>query len=112
MRFMLRAAALVIVLPVLLVAQGRAGGGGPAFAAERLRRGLAEARLDQRAGGGGQFPGGTNPDGSLRPRAPLTNLFTQDAYTEYALLEPGSESFRITFLPEARPGATEIVNAT
>jgi hypothetical protein len=59
------------------------------------------------------FPGGTNPDGSLRPTAPLTRLFTQDAYTEYALLEPGSESFRIRFLPEeTRAGATELVNAT
>ena len=55
----------------------------------------------------------TNPDGSLKPSAPLTRLFTQDAYTEYALLEPGSESFRIRFLPEeTRVGATEIVNAT
>jgi hypothetical protein len=63
--------------------------------------------------GGGQFPGGTNPDGSLRPTAPLTRLFTQEAYTEYAILEPGSESFRIKFLPEeTRTGATELVNAT
>src|SRR5262249_51024184 len=59
------------------------------------------------------FPGGTNADGSLRPTAPLTRLFTQDAYTEYAILEPGSESFRIRFLPEeTRVGATELVNAT
>ena len=64
-------------------------------------------------GGAAQFPGGTNPDGSLRPSAPVTRLFTQDAYTEYALLEPGSESFRIRFLPEeTRVGATELVNAT
>ena len=64
-------------------------------------------------GGGAQFPGGTNPDGSLRPSAPVTRLFTQDAYTEYALLEPGSDSFRIRFLPEeTRVGATELVNAT
>src|SRR6187397_478883 len=63
-------------------------------------------------GRGGQFPGGQNPDGSLRPSAPVARTFTQDAYTEYSLLEPGSESFRITFLPEERPGATEIVNAT
>lgn len=62
---------------------------------------------------GAQFPGGTNPDGSLRPSAPLSRLFTQDAYTEYALLEPGSASFRIRFLPEeTRVGATELVNAT
>ena len=55
----------------------------------------------------------TNPDGSLRPAQPVTRLFTQDAYTEYALLEPGSESFRIKFLPEeTRAGATEIVNET
>ncbi len=59
------------------------------------------------------FPGGTNPDGSLRPTPPVTRLFTQDAYTEYAILEPGSESFRIKFLPEeTRAGATELVNAT
>jgi hypothetical protein len=59
------------------------------------------------------FPGGTNPDGSLRPTAPVRSLFTQDAYTEYALLEPGSESFRIRYLPEvARAGATELANAT
>lgn len=59
------------------------------------------------------FPGGTNPDGSLRPSPPVTRLFTQDAYTEYALLDPESASFRIRFLPEeTRAGATEIVNAT
>src|SRR5688572_16612014 len=87
----------IFVMPLLL----------SAFAAER--RSLAEAAVNQRAGGGG----GTNPDGSLRPSAPVSRLFTQDAYTEYALLEPGSESFRITFLPEeTRAGATELVNAT
>jgi hypothetical protein len=65
------------------------------------------------SGSQGQFPGGTNPDGSLRPSAPVRSLFTQDAYTEYALLEPGSESFRIRFLPEeSRVGATELTNAT
>ncbi len=59
------------------------------------------------------FPGGTNPDGSLRPTPPVSRLFTQDAYTEYAILEPGSASFRIQFLPEeTRVGATELVNAT
>jgi len=64
-------------------------------------------------GGDNPFPGGTNPDGSLRPTRPVTQLFTQDAYTEYAILEPGSESFRIRFLPEeTRAGATELVNAT
>jgi hypothetical protein len=67
----------------------------------------------QGRGGGAQFPGGTNPDGSLRPTAPVRSLFSQDAYTEYELLAPGSESFRIKFLPEStRAGATEITNAT
>jgi hypothetical protein len=64
-------------------------------------------------GGDNPFPGGTNPDGSLRPTRPLAQLFTQDAYTEYAILEPGSDAFRIKFLPEEpRAGATELVNAT
>lgn len=71
------------------------------------------AAAAQRGGSNNPFPGGTNPDGSLRPTAPLTRLFTQDAYTEYAILEPGSEAFRIRFLPEeTRTGATELVNAT
>lgn len=49
------------------------------------------------------------------PRTPRPNarLFTQDAYTQYEILEPGSESFRIKYLPETtRAGATEIVNPT
>jgi hypothetical protein len=63
--------------------------------------------------GRGPFPGGENSDGSLRPSARLQRLFTQDAYTEYALLEPGSEQFRIRYLTEEnRTGATELVNAT
>src|ERR1700704_6936892 len=67
----------------------------------------------RRGDGTNPFPGGTNPDGSLRPTPPVTRLFTQDAYTEYAILEPGSEAFRIRFLPEeTRIGATELVNAT
>jgi hypothetical protein len=67
----------------------------------------------RQARGAAQFPGGTNADGSLRPSRPNTALFTQDAYTEYELLEPGSESFRIKFLPEeSRTGATELINAT
>lgn len=82
----------------------------------RLTLGCVSAALAFNSGSLAQrnpFPGGTNPDGSLRPTAPLTRLFTQDAYTEYAILEPGSESFRIRFLPEeTRVGATELVNAT
>jgi hypothetical protein len=59
------------------------------------------------------FPGGENPDGSLKPTGRLTRLFTQDAYTEYALLAPGTDAFRIRFLPEeTRVGATEIISAT
>ena len=64
-------------------------------------------------GANSPFPGGANPDGSLRPTPPLTRLFTQDAYTEYEILKPGSEEFRIKFLPEeTKVGATELVNAT
>ena len=67
----------------------------------------------QRGRADSPFPGGANPDGSLRPTPPLTRLFTQDAYTEYETLKPGSEEFRIKFLPEeTRVGATELVNAT
>lgn len=74
---------------------------------------LVAASVTAQRGADNPFPGGTNPDGSLRPTAPLTRLFTQDAYTEYAILDPGSESFRIRFLTEeTRPGSTELVNAT
>ena len=79
----------IALLPVLIGAQGRGRGADS------------------------PFPGGTNPDGSLRATPPLTRLFTQDAYTEYAILAPGSAEFRIRFLPEeTRVGATELVNAT
>src|SRR5215208_6664847 len=74
---------------------------------------LAPILAGAQRGANNPFPGGTNPDGSLRPSAPLTRLFTQDAYTEYEILAPGSEAFRIRFLPEeTRVGATELVNAT
>jgi len=64
-------------------------------------------------GANSPFPGGENPDGSLKPSARLQRLFSQDSYTEYALLEPGTEQFRIRFLTEeTRAGATELVNAT
>jgi hypothetical protein len=54
-----------------------------------------------------------NPDGSLKPARSVSTYFSQEAYTEYALLEPGSESFRIRYLTEERrAGATELVNAT
>ena len=55
----------------------------------------------------------TNPDGSLRPARAVTRFFTQDPYTEYAILEPGSEQFRIRYLPEeTRAGYTELSNPT
>jgi len=74
---------------------------------------VASVAAQQRGREGNPFPGGTNPDGSLRPTPPVTRLFTQDAYTEYAILAPGTEEFRIRFLPEeTRVGATELVNAT
>ena len=67
----------------------------------------------QRGRADNPFPGGANPDGSLRPTPPVTRLFSQDAYTEYEILKTGSEEFRIKFLPEEnRVGATELVNAT
>jgi hypothetical protein len=54
-----------------------------------------------------------NDDDSLRPSGRNSSLFTQGAYTEYALLEPGSASFRIRYIFEnARAGATEMENAT
>ena len=54
-----------------------------------------------------------NDDGSLMPANPSTSLFSQEAYTQYEILEPGSEAFAITYLLEsARAGATEITNAT
>lgn len=83
----------VSAFSVILAAQGQTGG---------------------RAGGaaGGIQYGGTNPDGSLKPARPVTRLFSQDAYTQYEILEPGSEAFRIKFIPETGPGATELTNGT
>lgn len=52
-------------------------------------------------------------DGSLLPAGPSGTLFSQEAYTQYEILEPGSEAFAITYLLESnRAGATEITNAT
>ena len=82
-----RFAWILVLLPVGLTAQGAGG---------------------QRGAGGGAI---TSQE-VIGPARPLTQLFTQDAYTEYALLEPGSESFRIRFLPETRAGSTELTNET
>jgi hypothetical protein len=71
------------------------------------------ARRGGGRGGDNPFPGGTNPDGSLRPTRPVTRLFSQDAYTEYSILAPGTEQFSIRYLPEeTRVGSKELVNAT
>lgn len=89
----LRRSALVCMIAagsVLLTAQGRGGQTGTAFPGGRM-----------------------NADGSLMPAGPSTSLFSQDAYTQYEILEPGSEAFAITYLLEsARAGATEIINQT
>lgn len=96
--------AAVVGVPVWLVAEP-----GQAPAGQTSGQGRGQGR----GGADNPFPGGTNPDGSLRPTRPLTSLFTQDAYTEYEILAPGSASFRIRYLPEnPRAGATELVNAT
>ena len=85
----------------------------PVILAALIAVGSFVVSLTAQRGADNPFPGGANPDGSLRPTAPLTRLFTQDAYTEYSILDPGSESFRIRFLTEeTRPGSTELVNAT
>jgi hypothetical protein len=74
---------------------------------------LVSGSVFAQRGANSPFPGGENPDGSLRPSGRLQRLFSQDSYTVYALLEPGSEQFRIRFLTEeSRAGATELVNAT
>ena len=66
-----------------------------------------------RGGADNPFPAARTPTDRCGRRRRVTRLFTQDAYTEYAILEPGSEEFRIRFLPEeTRVGATELVNAT
>jgi len=53
-------------------------------------------------------------DDALKAAPPLTRLFAQDAYTEYALLDdPSSAAFRILFMPlETRAGATILINGT
>ena len=75
----------------------------------RRRGRQADARGQGRGAGRATIPS----QEEVGPAQPLRSLFTQDAYTEYQLLEPGSESFRIKFLPEQnRAGSTELVNAT
>ena len=53
-------------------------------------------------------------DDALKAAPPLTRLFAQDAYTEYALLDdPSTASFRIVFMPlQTQAGATTLINGT
>lgn len=102
-------------VPVWLAAQQPQAPQTPA--AQSPDCGQRGGRGGGRAGGGNatanRFPGGANPDGSLRPTRPVTALFTQEAYTEYEILAPGTASFRIRYLPETtRVGATQLDNAT
>jgi hypothetical protein len=104
-------ALLCVLVPAYLVADGQGQGQG---------RGQGQAGQGQagQAQGQGQGRGGAGrvtipSQEEVGPAQPLRNLFTQDAYTEYQILEPGSESFRIKYLPEQnRAGSTELVNAT
>lgn len=50
----------------------------------------------------------------LEAGRPVTRLFAQDPYTEYALLDdPATASFRILYRPiERTPGATVLINGT
>src|SRR5262245_19578086 len=102
---MLRSLRPSIVVAVALV-------GVPVWiAAQQAQPPAQQPAAPQRGGGGGG--GNFNPDGSLRPSGRNSNLFTQGAYTEYALLEPGSASFRIRYIFEnARAGTTEMTNDT
>jgi hypothetical protein len=76
------------------------------------------AQPPQQGRGGAGAAGGAGRGASMPsletigPARVVSSLFSQEAYTEYALLEPGSESFRIRYLPEVGPGATELSNAT
>src|SRR5438874_5121847 len=46
--------------------------------------------------------------GLSQPPPPINRLFTQDTYTEYTLLDPGTEQFRIRFrATESRAGSSE-----
>jgi hypothetical protein len=101
-------------LPVWIAAQqpptGAAQGGGAPAAGRQggARQGGAAAPQ------GTRFPGGTmSADGELMPANPSTALFSQDAYTQYEILAPGTEQFAITYMLEnTRAGQTSMTNAT
>ena len=81
----------------------------PWLAAQGQGQGQAQGQAQGRGGGRITIP----QQEEVGPATALRSLFTQDAYTEYEILEPGSESFRIKFLPEQnRAGSTELVNQT
>ena len=96
----------LVATPLWLAAQQPQGRGA---AAQDPARGAQRGTGGPAGGGSGQF----NPDGSLRPAGVGRSLFSQEAYTEYALLEPGSASFRIRYLFETtHAGSTEMTNDT
>lgn len=111
----------VVALPVWLAAQaGPAQGAQGAAAGQGNGTGQAAGRgQGQGRQGGAQqgvaFPGGrmNADDQSLIAAAPSRALFSQEAYTQYEILAPGTEQFAITYLLEsATPGATTISNPT
>jgi len=91
----------VLVCSALMLAQGTGQGAG---------RGQGQGAAPQ----GTAFPGGRmSVDGELMAAGPSASLFSQEAYTQYEILEPGTEQFAITyFLESTRAGATTISNAT
>jgi hypothetical protein len=96
-------AILSVLVPAYLAADGQEQGQG------RGQGQAAQGAAQGRGGGRVTIPS----QEEVGPAQPVRTLFTQDAYTEYQILEPGSESFRIKYLPEQnRAGSTELVNAT
>jgi hypothetical protein len=95
---MIVVAASVLVCSALVLAQGQGA------------RGQGQGAAPQ----GTRFPGGTmSADGELMAAPPSSTSFSQEAYTQYEILEPGSEQFAITYqLESTRVGATTITNAT
>jgi hypothetical protein len=101
------AIAVGLLIPAWLTAQGQQGQG--------TARGQGQGQAQGQAAGQGRGAGRVTipSQEEVGPAQPIRGLFTQEAYTEYQILEPGSESFRIKFLPEQnRAGSTELVNAT
>ena len=97
-------AALLLACSVFVFAQGQ---GAPA-------QGQGSGRGQGAAPQGTAFPGGRmSADGELLAAQPSSSLFSQEAYTQYEILEPGTEQFAITYLLEnSTVGATTISNAT